>query len=384
MALVIRDWCKFSQRVPVIKGTPTIDQVVWALKESELDTVPEEWQGARHAHEYVNGFFLRSMSPAEPMPTTTNQSPLDLNEKVFLKKKCIIPGFEWVVVWARNHCTIMMGNHLNVMTQAPFVKDWAHLLVGVYVVLTYSELRDGNQSVAMVLCNLTDKLVHLQAGRVVTRVLTANVIPEGKPTPELIKKFDEQDPDSVPQKLSIKERQQLLMQLLRQKGGLDELAQWTLELAQKFEQTLMEYHDIFSLDKNDIGCTDVTQHIIELLDEESFKEKFWRISPPLLDKVQEHLQEMLDGGAIHPSQSPWCNAVVLVQKKDGGLWFCINFWRLNAQTKKDSYPLPCMQETMGQSLVLYHDGLKIWVLASEDGQEVLTVYRFYRWKYGNL
>ena len=44
------------------------------------------------------------------------------------------------------------------------------------------------------------------------------------------------------------------------------------------------------------------------------------------------------------------NAVVLVRKKDGGLRFCIDFRRLNARTKKDSYPLPQMQETM-ESLV---------------------------------
>ena len=55
---------------------------------------------------------------------------------------------------------------------------------------------------------------------------------------------------------------------------------------------------------------------------------------------------MLDGGTIWPSQSTWCNAVVLVWKKDGGLRFCIGFWWLNARTKKDSYPLPRMQETM--------------------------------------
>ena len=91
---------------------------------------------------------------------------------------------------------------------------------------------------------------------------------------------------------------------------------------------------------------DAAEHIIELLDEEPFKEKFRSIAPPLLDEVREHLKEMLDGGAICPSQSPWCNAVVLVWKKDGGLWFCIDFRRLNARTKKDSYPLPCMQEAM--------------------------------------
>ena len=219
----------------------------------------------------------------------------------------------------------MMGYRLNVMTQAPYVEDWVNLPVSVYVVLMYSELRDGSQSVAVVLCNLTGKPVHLQAGRVIAQVLAANMIPEGKPTPELMKKLDEQDPESAPQKLSIEERQQLLMRLLRQEGGLDELTQWMPELAQKFEQMMMEYHNIFSLDKNEIGCMDVAEHIIELLDEEPFKEKFRQIAPPLLDEVWEHLQEMLDGGAICPSQPPWCIAMVLVRKKDGGLRFCIDF-----------------------------------------------------------
>ena len=275
VALVIRDGSEFSQRVPVIIGTPMIDRVVRALKESELDTIPEEWQRARHGHEFVNGFFVRSMNPTEPMPTNTNQDPLDLNEKVFLKNKCTIPGFESMVVWARTHRTMMMGYRLNVITQAPYVEDRANLPVGVYMVPTYSELRDGSRSVAVVLRNLMGKPVHLPASRVIARVLAANVIPEGKPTPELIKKLDEQDPESAPPKLSIEERQRLLMQLLKQEGGLDELAQWTLELTWKFKQMLMEYHDIFSLDKNEIGCTDAAEHIIELLDKEPFKEKFW-------------------------------------------------------------------------------------------------------------
>ena len=55
---------------------------------------------------------------------------------------------------------------------------------------------------------------------------------------------------------------------------------------------------------------------------------------------------MLEAGAIRPSNSPWCNAVVLVHKKDGGLCFCIDFRKLNAKTKTDSYPLLCIQETL--------------------------------------
>ena len=38
--------------------------------------------------------------------------------------------------------------------------------------------------------------------------------------------------------------------------------------------------------------------------------------------------------------------MVLVKKKDGGLRFCINFQRLNTQTRKDTFPLPQIHDTM--------------------------------------
>ena len=57
MALVIRDGSEFSWRVPFIVGTPIIDHVIRALKETEMETTPEEWQRAWVAHEYANEFF---------------------------------------------------------------------------------------------------------------------------------------------------------------------------------------------------------------------------------------------------------------------------------------------------------------------------------------
>ena len=55
---------------------------------------------------------------------------------------------------------------------------------------------------------------------------------------------------------------------------------------------------------------------------------------------------MLEAGVIHPSQSPWCNTVILVWKKDGTLHFCVDFRHLNARMKKDLYPLPQIQEAL--------------------------------------
>ena len=82
------------------------------------------------------------------------------------------------------------------------------------------------------------------------------------------------------------------------------------------------------------------EHMIKVTDDTPFKEQFRWIPLPLVEEVWNHLQEMLESGAIRPSQSAWCNMVVSVRKKDGSLQFYIDFCFLNTCTKKDSYPLP--------------------------------------------
>ena len=140
------------------------------------------------------------------------------------------------------------------------------------------------------------------------------------------------------------ERQDLLLEKLDLSG----LEAWPEEQAGKAHSLLKEYHDIFSLEKRDMGHTNATKHKIVLKDPDTppFKDRFCRILPPQLDEVREHLKLMLDVGVIQPSNSPWCNAVVLVRKKDGSLRFCIDFRKLNSLTVKDSHPLPRICETL--------------------------------------
>ena len=103
-----------------------------------------------------------------------------------------------------------------------------------------------------------------------------------------------------------------------------------------------------------MGCTDTTEHVIKVTNSKPFRERFRRIVPPMVDEAWEHIQEMLDGGTICPSQSPWCNTVVLVRKKDRSLHFCIDFHKLNERMKKDAYPLPRMQEQMESMVGAQH------------------------------
>ena len=135
-------------------------------------------------------------------------------------------------------------------------------------------------------------------------------------------------------------------QKLLEKLNLDGLSSWTPGNAAVARELVLTFHDIFTLDDNKLGCMSAIEHEIRITDSEPFKEWFRQIPPSLLEEVRTSLRDMLEAGAICPSQSLWCNVVVLVHKKDGSLCFCVDFCRLNACTKKDLYLLPRIQEAL--------------------------------------
>ena len=120
-------------------------------------------------------------------------------------------------------------------------------------------------------------------------------------------------------------------------------------------ELVLAYHDVFTLKSNELGCTNAIKHEICIENSEPLKERFQRIPPPLLEEVHASLRDMLEAGEICPSQSPWCNAVVLV-RKDSTLHFCVDFRCLNAWTKKDLYPLPHIQEVLESMVGSAHYG----------------------------
>ena len=207
-------------------------------------------------------------------------------------------------------------------------------------------MKDGSQNVSTVLRNSTGKPMHLVSGQLIGPIVAANQVPDAMVSPKLEAKLTQDEEPEPP--LMTEQHQELLMKVLQKNSSLGKLQGWKKETALKAKQLLMKFHHIFCLEKNEMGCMDATEHIIELLPEqdEPFKERFRRIALHEVEEVHQHLQEMLDGGAICPSQLPWCKAVVLVRKKDGTLRFCIDFRCLNAHMKKDSYPIPKCPETM--------------------------------------
>ena len=262
-------------------------------------------------------------------------APLDVDEVVRVASKCMIPLFGHKVIHGKVNL-VLHGCRLNVMTHG-LEKRSPSLPLGIDVQTAYSTLANGSHRVPVVLRNNTQNWIEIKKGMPITRMVTANAVPKVTHVLPAEKPHDQFT-------LSKAERQELLLEKLDLTG----LEAWPEEQAEKACSLLKEYHDIFSLAKHDMGHTKVTKHKIVLKDPDTppFKERFHRIPPLQLNKVCAHLKMMLDAGVIRPSNSPWCNAIVLVRKKDGSLRFCINFRRLNALTVKDSHPLPRICETL--------------------------------------
>ena len=109
-----------------------------------------------------------------------------------------------------------------------------------------------------------------------------------------------------------------------EKLDLEGIKSWTEQQHCSFRKLLEEYQHLFALNLRELGKTSLVQHEIKLSDKTPFKERYRRIPPHQYEEVRKHLQEMLDIGAIHKSTSPWASPVVLVHKRDGSLWFCID------------------------------------------------------------
>jgi len=78
-----------------------------------------------------------------------------------------------------------------------------------------------------------------------------------------------------------------------------------------------------------IGCTDITQHLIDTGDSPPVKVPPRPIPFHFVDRVQQQLADMAQEGIIRPSSSPWCAPAVYVPKPNGETRICVDFVQLN-------------------------------------------------------
>ena len=89
---------------------------------------------------------------------------------------------------------------------------------------------------------------------------------------------------------------------------------------------LEEYSDVFSKSEFDLGCTGLAQHKIDTGVSRPIKQVLRRQPYAHVDIIDKQVSDMLRGGIIEPSTSPWVSNVVIVKKKMvllGSVWIIV-------------------------------------------------------------
>ncbi|KAK3531962.1 hypothetical protein QTP86_002248 [Hemibagrus guttatus] len=88
---------------------------------------------------------------------------------------------------------------------------------------------------------------------------------------------------------------------------------------------------------------------IDLLPNTSLpKGRIYPLSLPESKAMEDYIKGALAAGHIRPSTSPAAAGFFYVEKKDGGLRPCIDYWGLNAITVRYPYPLPLVPVALEQ------------------------------------
>ena len=315
--LVISDTTAYASRVPLQTGTRVIAAVAETLTPADIQHLEETWKQT---------YIETLMSCAAQQKKNQDGDPFDLDDvkgPAKLRKEVEIQPFEEVKVWAY---TQVRGHSKRVVV----CTESKELLMN-----SKTEMLPHNCRVEVQLRNLTARSVRIPAKTTLGEVSACHVVPPiWGPEPE---------PSSEDKDQSWTQDMQNLFEQL----GLNEPKDWMSEEdVLEAKKLVQKFHMVFSKNHLDLGKTDKVKYTIKVTDSTPFKERYRRIPPSQYDAVRKHLQEMLDLGAIRPSESPWCSAVVLMKKKNRELRFCKDLRKLNLRTVKDAYSLPRIDEAL--------------------------------------
>ena len=156
------------------------------------------------------------------------------------------------------------GEHINVMTQALQTED-SSLLQDLTMQNAYIKVRKGSKNAVMVVRNSTAYPQTLKKKISVARAVAATAVPELPAETRLLEGKEEPQSPHTP-KLTVRQRQGKLFEELDLSG----LESWPSGLAESAWQLLAMYHNVFSLEPAELGCTHSTEHIIKLTDDTPF------------------------------------------------------------------------------------------------------------------
>jgi hypothetical protein len=111
---------------------------------------------------------------------------------------------------------------------------------------------------------------------------------------------------------------------------------------------LEKYQDVFAWNKGELGCCTIGEHSIDTQGFPPCKASPGRLSYWEETKVKRQIDALVDLGKMKPSISEYACRVTLPIKKDGNRRFCGDYRPLNAQTHRDMFPMPLIEDVIDQ------------------------------------
>lgn len=118
-----------------------------------------------------------------------------------------------------------------------------------------------------------------------------------------------------------------------------------VEQKSQIDNIITDFKSI-SADSNNLGLTDLEEHVIDTGDHPPMKQKYYPIPVHYKQRVEAEINDMLRMGIIEKSNSPWNSPLLVVPKPNGDLRICLDSRKLNSVTKIDSYPMPRIQDIL--------------------------------------
>lgn len=106
---------------------------------------------------------------------------------------------------------------------------------------------------------------------------------------------------------------------------------------------LQDFSDVLT-DK--LGLTTVGMCHLELIDARPCRSHPYPLPPPKLKLLREHIEKLVKSGVVVESSSDYSSPCFLVPKKDGGHRLVVDYRKVNALIRFDTFPLPTVETAL--------------------------------------
>ena len=261
--LMVPDESGFSCRIPLVIGTCMIGRKINIIQESEIDHISMPWAMMWMAQllscwKSMAVFTLGNAGEAQSEGASGGPQEVDVDELVTVRESICLGPFQTEII--EGCVKPLLGDTAHVMITPLKVGEgqpWEArpLPLGLHILHVYMHLKNGSGRVSLMVRNMSDSHIFLKKGVPVVQVMSASLVPPTELSPEMEATLGT---EAKPEPMSVVARQEKLLEKL----NLDQLAHWSPRNAAAARELVLAYHNVFTLESNELGCMSAIEHEI--------------------------------------------------------------------------------------------------------------------------